>query len=467
MKNILRIATLVFLPLLPAFGQTVKDVFAYPTSAPGPIGSLAQGRDGSLYTVASGFGYGVANTDGAIFNTSINGNGSRALHLFSGADGTEPFSGLTLAMDGNYYGATYGGGSSNFGVLFEISPGGVYTVLHEFTGLDDGWAPAAVPIQASDGSLYGTTLGGSVSDGIVYKYSPSTGMFTTIFSFNPDGSQGYQIEAPLIQGSDGNLYGTTEFGGTSNCGTVFELSLAGSLLQSYSFPCGTGGQILYGPVVQASDGNFYGTTFYGGNITRGGECQGGCGTIFKLSDGVVSILYNFSGYSNDGAFPEWGLTEGTDGNLYGSTERGGRYGLGTLFQISTSGQYKLLYSFPVQVGAEPSSVLLQHTNGSFYGTLFNNSTYRQGSLYSLDMGLGPFIALVRYTGRIGQPVQILGQGLTGSTAVTVNGVAATSFKVVSDTYMTAVVPTGVTTGPVVVTTSTGTLTSNHNLRIVQ
>ena len=88
-------------------------------------------------------------------------------------------------------------------------------------------------------------------------------------------------------------------------------------------------------------------------------------------------------------------------------------------------------------------------------------------MYSLDMGLGPFIALVRYTGRIGQPVQILGQGLSGSTAVTVNGVAATTFKVVSNTYMTAVVPTGATTGPVIVTTPTGMLTSNHNLRIVQ
>jgi hypothetical protein len=119
------------------------------------------------------------------------------------------------------------------------------------------------------------------------------------------------------------------------------------------------------------------------------------------------------------------------------------------------------------IGSTVNAPLLQHTNGKFYGDTYSGGRFYQGSIFSLDMGLGPFISLVRYTGRIGQPVQILGQALTGSTAVTINGVAATSFKVVSDTYMTAVIPAGATTGPVVVTTATGTLTSNHNLRIVQ
>lgn len=182
---------------------------------------------------------------------------------------------------------------------------------------------------------------------------------------------------------------------------------------------------------------------------------------------MVSTLYSFSGYPNDGANADSSLTEGTDGNLYGITTSGGVHALGTIYQIAASGQYKLLYSFVGVVGSSPGAPLLQHTNGSFYGTAFHGGQNKQGSLYSLDMGLGPFAALVRYSGRIGQPVQILGQGFTGSTAVTINGTAATSFKVVSDTYMTAVVPTGATTGPVVVTTPTGTLTSNRNFRIVQ
>jgi uncharacterized repeat protein (TIGR03803 family) len=232
----------------------------------------------------------------------------------------------------------------------------------------------------------------------------------------------------------------------------------------YAFPCGAGGKDPYSPLIQASDGNFYGTTGYGGNVTS--VCGAGCGTIFKMSHGVVSVLYSFSGARSDGDFPEGGLTEATDGNLYGVTTGGGQNDFGTLFQIAPSGQYKVLYSFATEVGSEPATALLQHANGKLYGTASSGDPNNTGSLDSLDMGLGPFVALVRYTGRIGQPVQVLGQGLTGSTAVTVNGIPATSFKVVSDTYMTAVVPTSATTGPVVVTTPTGTLTSNHNLRIV-
>jgi uncharacterized repeat protein (TIGR03803 family) len=235
----------------------------------------------------------------------------------------------------------------------------------------------------------------------------------------------------------------------------------------YSFACDAGGSGPTGALVQASDGNFYGTASEGGNITSNRDCGFGCGTVFKLSSGTISTLYAFSGEPTDGGLPIAGLVEGTGGALYGATERGGAYDFGTLYRISTNGQYELLYSFAQKFGMGPQGVLAQDTSGVFYGTTTLGGAYGEGSLYNLNMGLGPFIALVRYSGLVGQPVQILGQGLKGSTAVTVNGVAATSFKVVSDTYMTAVVPTGATTGPVVVTTATGTLTSNHNFRIVQ
>jgi uncharacterized repeat protein (TIGR03803 family) len=350
-------------------------------------------------------------------------------------------------------------------VLFKVTPNGTYTVLYQFTGGSDGGYSFASPIQASDGSLYGTTEQGSNNAGTVYRYTPSSGAFVTIFSFSQDQSQGVQIWDPLIQAADGNLYGTAQNGGANGCGTIFELTISGALLQLYSFPCGSGGSTPVGPLIQASDGSFYGTTDAGGTVNS--QCGSGCGTVFKMTGGAVSIFHSFTGYPSDGAFGFAGLVEGTDGNLYGATYNGGAHKVGALFQITRAGQYKLLYSFPESIGYAPSGALLQHTNGKFYGTTQFGGTYLEGALYSLDMGLGPFIALVRYTGRIGQPVQILGQGLTGSTAVTINGVAATSFKVVSDTYMTAVVPTGATTGPVVVTTPKGTLTSNHNLRIVQ
>jgi uncharacterized repeat protein (TIGR03803 family) len=269
----------------------------------------------------------------------------------------------------------------------------------------------------------------------------------------------------VIEGSDGNLYGTSASGGADGCGTIFELSISGALLQLYSFPCGAGGSTPAAPLIQASDGNFYGATEGGGTVTS--KCPSGCGTIFKFSGGAVTTLYDFSGYPHDGQYPLAGLVEGTDGNLYGTTSEGGALGFGSIYQISTGAQYKQLYSFASKYGRYPYGPLLQHTSGKFYGSAFQGGASGEGAIYGLSMGLGPFIALVRYTGRVGQPVQILGQGLTGSTVVTVNGVTATSFKVASSTYMTAIIPAGATSGPVVVTTPTGTLTSNHNLRIVQ
>jgi uncharacterized repeat protein (TIGR03803 family) len=470
MKNFFRIATLACLPLLsgPAFGQAVNEVFSFSnahSSANPEFVTPTQGRDGALYGTTTGRGQTVT-TDGTVFRVVTKGGRFTALHNFSGADGSFPFAGLTLGIDGNYYGTTTNGGSSNTGVLFRVTPGGSYSTLYQFTGGSDGGYPYAAPIQASDGNFYGTTLQGSDNAGTIYRYMPSSGAFATIFSFSADQSQGVQILDHLIQGADGNLYGTAELGGTDNCGTIFELSISGSLLQLYSFPCGAGGNNPAGPLIQGSDGNFYGTSSAGGITTS--KCAGGCGTVFKMSGGAVSILYSFLGSPQDGMYPLAGLVEGTDGNLYGSTAAGGgALSLGTLYQISKSGQYKLLYSFANNFGKDPIGGLLHHTNGKFYGTASGGGAYGEGSLYSLNMGLGPFIALIRYTGRIGQPVQILGQGLTGSTAVTINGIPATSFKVVSDTFMTAIVPTGATTGPVVVTTPTGTLTSNHNFQIVQ
>jgi uncharacterized repeat protein (TIGR03803 family) len=213
-----------------------------------------------------------------------------------------------------------------------------------------------------------------------------------------------------------------------------------------------------GSLVQASDGNFYGTTYYGGNA-------GGHGTVIKMSQqGKVSVLYSFTGGS-DGATPSGGLMQATDGNLYGTTAAKGDYGYGTIFQISLSGQFQSLYSFNAAIGENPGPPPLQHTNGLFYGSLPFGSTYGFGAIYSLDMGLGPFITFVLPTGKVGKAAEILGQGLTGTTSVTFHGIPATSFSVKSDTYMTAVVPTSATTGPVVVTTPTGTLTSNVNFRV--
>jgi uncharacterized repeat protein (TIGR03803 family) len=470
MKNPWGIAVLALFSVLSAAGhsQTVKGVLSFSNamSSYGGGVTFAEGRDGRLYGTTDGFSS-MTYPDGTIFRINPDGSGATVLFSLSGTNGQLPAFGMTLAVDGNYYGTTLNGGAGNSGVLFKVSPTGSYTPLHEFSGATDGALPVGLPIQASDGNIYGVTTQGSGSDGTVYKYVPSTGTFSTILGLSSDGSQGNSPSASLMQASDGSLYGTTQGGGTSNCGTVFRLNTSGVLLHVYSFPCGLGGNAPQAPLYQASDGNLYGTTVLGGKVDSSGDCKKGCGTVFRVSHGIVSVVYRFSGYPNDGGLATTGLMEGTDGNLYGGTDRGGANDFGTLYQVTTTGQYKLLYSFVDAIGNAPFASLIQHTSGKFYGTTAYGGLDSYGALYSLDMGLGPFIALVRYTGRIGQPVQILGQGLKGSMAVTINGVAATSFKVVSDTYMTAVIPTGATTGPVIVTTPTGTLTSNHNLRIVQ
>jgi uncharacterized repeat protein (TIGR03803 family) len=242
-----------------------------------------------------------------------------------------------------------------------------------------------------------------------------------------------------MQGSDGNLYIAASSGGTNNNGTIVELSPAGKLLSYYAFPGGPGGSFPLG-LVQASNGNYYGVTFQGGQK----ENSAGIGTIFRYTPPAnVTVLYIYNPLTtNGGGYPSGIPIQATDGYLYGLTLDGGTYAGGTLYRISTTGKYQQLYSFPTTVGKGPTFNLLQATSGLFYGSAQSGGPYGYGAIFSLDMGLGPFITFVQPVGKVGKTTQIFGTGLTGTTSVTFNGVAATKFSVVSDTYMTAVVPVG-------------------------
>ncbi|MGA7503401.1 MAG: choice-of-anchor tandem repeat GloVer-containing protein, partial [Candidatus Sulfotelmatobacter sp.] len=444
----------------PSFSQTVTDIYNFTGNNGSGVPLYVtpmQGRNGQFFGTTGGEG---GTNYGTIFQLSTRGV-LKQLYTFDDTSGSQPSGGLTLATDGNLYGTASLGGSAGLGVLFKMSPSGTYTVLYNFTGGSDGAAPASPPIVGFDGNLYGTTYGNSTTVSTVYKYTRSSGLFTTIYQFSQ--SEGATVVASLVQGTDGNLYGTAYQGGGAGCGAIFELSTSGTLLWDYSFPCQPGGANPIAGLIQASDGSFYGTTLTGGTYN--------VGTVFKVSQGVVSTVYNFHGFpvtatSKDGSYPYGGLVQATDGNLYGSTGGGGGPdGGGTLFEISTGG-YKQLYIFAKKNGQSPFGTLLQDTSGVFYGTTFEGGKYNEGVVYSLNMGLGPFVALVSYAGEVGSTAQILGQGLTGTTAVTFNGVPATSFNVVSSTFTTAVVPSGATTGPVVVTTPSGALTSNKNFEII-
>jgi uncharacterized repeat protein (TIGR03803 family) len=431
-------------------GQTVTDIANFTGQSYWTYcgHTLIQGRNGKLFGSCEG-------TAGSFFDLSASG-GLSLIYEFT-ASSNAPASTPTLATDGNFYG-TAGGGTANFGVLYKVTPAGAYAVLHNFLGGSDGSGPIAAPIEASDGTLYGTTSGTTGNPATVYQYTRS-GTFTTLYVL--DDIHGTRVDAGLLQGSDGNLYGTAIEGGSKNNGTVFKLTISGKLLNYYSFPGGSGGALPYATLIQASDGYFYGTTYQGG-YTPGP----GWGTVFRMDRNLsVFILYSLNPFT-DGVRPSAGVVQGTDGNLYGTLSYGGANNFGALFQITTSGAYNQLYSFSSSVGENPIAALTQDTGGLFYSTAAQfGGAYGYGSAFSLDMGLGPFITFVSATGKVGQSAQILGQNLKGTTSVTFNGVPATSFSVKSNTYMTAVIPSGATTGPVVVTTPTGPLTSNKNFAI--
>jgi len=267
------------------------------------------------------------------------------------------------------------------------------------------------------------------------------------------------------------IYGTTYFGGASTycpsvfvtCGTVFRITPSGTFKTLYSFcaqsDC-TDGSSPNAGLVQASDGDLYGTTLYGGADNDG--------TVFKVtSSGVLTTLHSFQG--TDGFFPYAGLVQATDGNLYGTTGSGPYPGdnLGTIFKITPTGSLTTVFAFPSEnAGDLPQSALLQDTNGNFYGTTIYGGTQTYGTIFSLSVGLGPFVKLQPASGKVGELVDILGNNLTGATAVSFNGTPAI-FKVVSNALITTNVPSDATTGGVQVTTPGGTLVSNVSFQVRQ
>lgn len=419
------------------FSQSDGTNSAYPAL-------LAQGRDGNLYGTTTGGNNCCVTPYGAVFKMTPSGS-ITILHTFNGTDGAVPLGGLTLGTDGNFYGTTQIGGTFNFGTIFKITTSGTFTTLYNFADSTDGAYPLTPPVQGKSGAFYGTTYFGTT-------YSITTnGTFTTL-----PGSIGGRSFSPLLLATDGNFYGTTP-----DNNTVFRMTSAGIVTTIYTFD-GTHGSAPYGGLVQGSDGNLYGTTTAGGTATSPG------GVIFKMSlNGVITVLHNFdSSTTTDGWEPVAGLVAASDGNFYGATAEGpASANNGGLFKISKGGSYSLLYLMDGTNGANPYATAVQHTNGIIYG-LAESSTDTCGCavFYSLNNSLKSFVALMTTSGKAGQTVEILGNGLTGTTAVNFGSGSAT-FTVVSDTYMTAVVPSGGTTANVTVTTPSGTLTSNKKFMI--
>jgi uncharacterized repeat protein (TIGR03803 family) len=316
-------------------GIGYTNLFSFTGLATGfdPEGGLAQGTNGHLYGTTTGGG---VNNSGTVFRLSSTGVFSN-LHSFAGSDGALPRTSLTwfnpTGSNSVLLGTAYAGGASNLGALFQITPGGVFTTLHSFAGsaLNDGANPYGKLTVGQDGWIYGTTYNGGASNaGMVFAFSPQTGIGTNLYSFT-GGNDGANPRGHLAQDDDGDLYGTTVYGGANGFGTVFKLK---------AIPAGT-------------------TTVW-----------------------AFTNLYSFSGAWRDGGYPECGLVKGHDGHFYGTTSGvGGVSNNGTLFKISEGGRYFTLHRFGGLDGARPAVRLEKGWDGFLYGTTMYGGTNDAGTIF--------------------------------------------------------------------------------------
>ena len=460
---------------IPAQAQTFTSLHTFggyhgtPPDGAYPNG-LVQGANGYLYGTTVGGGTGFY---GTVFKINTSGT-ETILQDFTSVPYNGNQAALALAGNGDFYGSTNLPGS----VVYKVTPSGAIATVYTFCcspGFADGDSPDAAMVQASNGDLYGTTQnGGAYSHGTIFKVTLG-GAFTALYSFcenqNPEGyclDGGASPYTALVQATNGDLYGTTQDNGANGFGTIFRITMAGEFTTLYPFCSISGcpdGANPKAALVQGADGNLYGVTSNGGV---------GAGTFFTMTPrGALTTLYTFcpaGGDCVDGAQPV-ALMLATDGNFYGLAGSGGANGYGTIFQITPSGSLTTEHSFDGTDGIVGNNsyngpMLIQDTNGTFYGVTEQGGANYQtcatcsGTVFSLSMGLGPFVKTLPVSGEVGSTVKILGNRLTGATSVTFNGVAAT-FTVASSTEITTTVPRGATTGVVRVVTSRGTtLTSN-------
>lgn len=437
--------------------------------------ALVQASSGDLYgTTVDG---GANDNHGTIFKITPSGTLTTVYSFCSQsmcADGAHPYAGVVQATNGDLYGTTTYGGAYSEGTIFKMTPSGTLTTLHSFcsqSACADGAFPYAGLAQAANGDLYGTTSGhGAFGGGTIFKIT-SSGTLTTLYSFCALGGACIDGDSPktgLVQARNGEFYGTTGFGGAYGGGTIFKITASGALTTLYSFCSRAGcsdGDYPNAGLVQGIDGDLYGTTTYGTNNR---------GTIFKIiPGGTFTSMYSFCSQTgcSDGTTPGAGLTQGIDGELYGTTGEGGAKQRGTVFKMTPTGTLTTVYSFcalkSCADGIYPYAGLVQDTNGDFYGTTqgggANGCCY--GTVFRLSVGLDAFLETRPVIGTAGEAVTILGSNLTSATSVTFIGVAA-EFTVVSASEISTTVPAGATTGKVQVMTPSGKLSSNMAFEVV-
>jgi uncharacterized repeat protein (TIGR03803 family) len=467
--------------------QTYQQLAVFDgTDGNSPQAPVVQGTDANLYGTTKTGGVGdCPGNCGTIFKMTPGGQLTTLYEFCKKGgvciDGYYPVAALLLGKDGNFYGTASEGGTIPkgdsgvpSGAVFRITPEGAYHELYSFCKTwpcPDGAVPMAALIQGSNGNFYGTTYGGGANNnaGTVFELTPS-GVLSTLYSFCSltNCLDGELPTAGLVEGTDGNFYGMTQRGGLcledpcdafEDGGTIFKITPTGEYTVLYSFcskaKCADGSNPST-PLIQGTDGNFYGTTRDGGGVTAG--------TIFKISPSGTFKQLVRSGFF----YPE-GLIQATDGKFYGTEANGGAGNSGAVFQMTPAGHVTMEYSFCNcgSDGEDPVAPVFQATDGILYGTTVGGfGTSSDGTVYSLSMGLVPFVRAIPSEGKIGNTIKIIGTGLAGATGVSFNGVSST-FTFVSDTEITAKVPKGATTGPIKVFVPSGKLSSNVAFQVIQ
>jgi uncharacterized repeat protein (TIGR03803 family) len=334
-------------------------LFSFPQSAGGfgPNSGVIRDSAGDLYgTTPLGGTVGA----GAVYKLDPAGHETVLYSFTGGADGNNPNSGVVRDSAGNLYGTTFTGGTAGAGLVYKLDTAGNQTVLYTFTGGADGSNPYPRAVRDPAGNLYGTTwLGGTADAGVIYKVD-TKGNETVLYNFtgSPGAARSY---SPLFRDSAGNLYGTIYSGGSAGFGAVYKLDKKNNYTVLYNFTGGADGRYPYAGVTGDSAGNLYGTTEVGGAPYAG--------VIYKLdSSGNQTVLYSFTGGA-DGHYPNAGVVLDSAGNLYGTTYYGGTAGLGVVYELSTTNQLTVLYSFTgVPDGANPDAGVIRDSAGNLYGT---------------------------------------------------------------------------------------------------
>jgi uncharacterized repeat protein (TIGR03803 family) len=372
--------------------QTFTTVLSFDGSNDGSNPTqLIQGLDGNLYGATQGGAVGA----GTLIEVTTDGTVTKFL-TFKNSNGDRPV-GLLQLSNGTFIGTTSSGGAYTAGTIFKVTRSGLKTI-YSFcppSQCSGGSGPQAGLVQAPNGNFFGTTCaGGLTNHGTLFQLT-AAGTLTILHNFNGNGDG--ICPTALVVSTDGNLYGTTHAGGINNAGTFFKYGAGGAVATLYSFSDPEPAGLMQGP-----DGDFYGVTWLGG--------ANGLGTVFKLTAaGAHTTLYNFCSVGGtsctDGEIPQGGVIQATDGNLYGTTVEGGAAGgYGTIFSLTPAGTLTTLHSFDNTDGSSPQT-LIQATNGTFYGTAqyggSTNCIYGCGTIFSLSMGMAPFTKENANLGKVG------------------------------------------------------------------